>query len=386
MTGPGPNAAAPRWYAQVMASPAVFLLLLLSFASLPGADAPTPSGSPGSSAPAPSVPGPKSGPGDDLLPPGTPPSPSSVPGIRIWPEPCFTTWPAVAYADETRNVAFTLPNQHPGLAGAIGWSKPAMMPITMPAEGDSASGLLPLDLGIGLHQALVQIGTASWTMRLRVVDVRQPWPLARLQEGFPVDADGVPVVLLDRRRHAEEERRWESLRAALPRPTGRAILVGDPMEALGRSAWDGLDAERRVAFDQRYPHHAVLVALAALGQPRTIIWSPGNQPLYGAGWSPEEERVLAVIRSHFEALGIRPNLVLVAPPVPLEDTLKARAAERRELLIDSASAQGWIVIDAEPLLGPAEIANRVQDGLFTRYACGEAHARLGQALAQELAR
>ena len=319
------------------------------------------------------------------LPP-MPPSPSSVPGIRIWPDPAFTHWPAIAYADETRNLSFALPNQRPGLSGTIGWRGGEMMPITMPSEGDSASGLLPLSLDIGTHTAQVVLGTATWPLLVRIADVRQPWPLARLQDGFPVDAHGVPVVLLDRRRRANEERKWSLTRAHSPRPQGRALMVGDPMEALGVSLWDGQDAICRTAIEQRYPSHAVLVALADLGLPRTVVWCPGNQELFGAGWSEEEERVMGALRSRCDSLGILPRLVLVAPPVPIDESLKEIAARRRELLISSAISQGWVVIDAEAVVGPAETANRVQDGLFTRYPCGAAQGRLIAAIRTELTR
>lgn len=320
------------------------------------------------------------------LPPGTPPSPSTAPGVRIWPDPAFTHWPAIAYPDEQRNIAFALPNQHPGSPGSIGWEGQPPMPITMPSEGDSASGLLPLSLSLGVHAATATIGTRSWRLQVRLVDAAQPWPLARLVEGFPVDEQGVPVVLIDRRRHAEEERRWSVLRASMPRPTGRPLLVGDPMTALGASPWDGQDAERREALDERYPAHAVLVALAQLGQPRTIVWCPGNQVLFGAGWTPEEERVLSALRTRLETLRMQPRLVLLAPPIPLDEPLQDLARQRRELLITSATAQGWTVLDAERIAGPAETANRVQDGLYTRYPTGEAEARLAAALRAELAR
>ena len=319
------------------------------------------------------------------LPP-MPPSPSSVPGIRIWPEPAFTHWPAIAYADETRNLSFALPNQKPGQSGTIGWRGGEMMPITMPTEGDSASGLLPLSLDIGTHTAQVVLGAASWPLVVRIADVRQPWPLARLQDGFPVDEHGVPVVLLDRRRRANEERKWSLTRAHSPRPEGRALMVGDPMEALGVSLFDGQDAVCRTALDQRYPSHAVLVALSDLGLPRTVVWCPGNQELFGAGWSEEEERVMGALRSRCDALGILPRLVLIAPPVPVDESLKDIAAKRRDLLISSAISQGWVVIDAEAVVGPAETANRVQDGLFTRYPCGAAQARLIAAIRTELTR
>jgi hypothetical protein len=315
-----------------------------------------------------------------------PPSPSSVSGERIWPDPALTHWPAIAYPDESRNVAFALPNRTPGQAGRIGWADGEAMPITMPEEGDRASGLLPLTLKVGTREAVVELGTVKSTLKLRVADAREPWPLAGLKEGFPVDEQGVPVVLVDRRRRADEERKWGPLRGNAPRPEGRAVVVGDPLEALGDSAWAGLDADLRPALDERYPHHAVLVALAKLDSPRTIVWCPGNQALYGAAWSSEEERVLGAVRTRCEALGIQPRLVLAAPPLPLDDNLREQAAERRDLLVKSATVQGWMVLDLERIAGPAEQADKVRDGLFTRYPNGEAQRRVNQALRDELGR
>lgn len=324
--------------------------------------------------------------GAEAEPRPVPPSPSTAPGIRIWPSAALTHWPAVAYHDEVRNVAFALPNQTPGQAGTIGWLDDPAMPIAMPAEGDRVSGLLPLALRLGARTARVVLGERKWEMTLRVADAREEWPLVGLREGFPVDQSGIPVVLLDRRRHADQERKWAIMRSSGARPEGRAIVVGDPLEALGVTPWTGLDADLRPALDERYPHHAVLVALAKLERPRSIVWCPGNQALFGAAWNQEEERVLGAIRSRCEALAIAPRLVLAAPPIPIDEPLRAQAEERRELLIRSATIQGWAVIDLEKAAGPAEEANRVQEGLYTRYACGEALQRVAKALRDELAR
>jgi hypothetical protein len=315
-----------------------------------------------------------------------PPSPSTAPGVRIWPEPCFTHWPAIAYSDEVRNIAFALPNKQPGITGSIGWSDAEAMAIAMPAEGDRVSGLLPLALSIGTREAKVVLGDLKATIAVRVADARERWPLAGLKDGFPVDDHGVPVVLLDRRRNAADERKWDLMRAKLPRPDGQALVVGDPMDALGSDAWGAAQADKRVATDQRYPHHAVLVALANLERPRTIVWCPGNQALFGAAWNEEEERVLALVRTRCEALGIRPRLVLLAPPLPIDEPLHEQAQARRDLLINSASMQGWAVLDLERIAGPAEKANQVRDGLFTRYPTGDAQKRVQQALADELER
>ncbi len=107
---------------------------------------------------------------------------------------------------------------------------------------------------------------------------------------------------------------------------------------------------------------------SSFNQPRTIVWCPGNQALFGAGWSPEEERVLAVLRRRLEALGYMPRLILVAPPIPLDEALGQQARERRDLLISSATAQGWARSSTLPRKwqdSATASANRVQDGLFT---------------------
>jgi hypothetical protein len=322
--------------------------------------------------------------------PAIPPSPSSVPGVRIWPDPAFTHWPAVVYADETRNASFALPVKVAGTLGAIGWEGDTPLPFALPADTDRISGLVPLPLGPGVHTAVVTIGTGAdaghWQLPLRVVAATDPWPLASLRDGFPVDEHGVPVVLVDRRRSADREP-WALLRSAPPRPGGRALIVGDPMEALGATAWDGLDADARPALDDRYPQHAVLVALAKLDPaPRTIVWCPGNQVLYGAAWNEEEERLLGVVSTHCAALGLGTRLVLAAPPLPLDADLAAIAAKRRDLLMHSANLQGWVVIDLAAAAGDPAQADQVSPGLYTRYPNHDAQQRMRAALAAELQR
>ena len=315
-----------------------------------------------------------------------PPSPSSVPGVRIWVPPMFTHWPAIAWADEERNVAFSLPVQVAGTAGTIGWDGAPPMPITLPDDTDRISGLLPLPATVGVHRATVTLADDVTVLRLRVSDVRAAWPLARLEAGFPVDADGVPVVLRDRRRDADQARKWLLLAPHLPRPAGRALVVGDPQEALGQNLFTGLDAECRIATDERFPHHAALVALAALGAPlpRTIVWVPGNQTLYGGAWTGEESRLLGAVRSRCEAAGGMPRLVLALPPQPMEERLQAQAAERRDLLVGVANSLGWTLVDLARAAGPAMNANQVTAGAFTRYPNGAALERCRQVIADAL--
>jgi hypothetical protein len=329
--------------------------------------------------------------------PPIPPSPSTAPGIRIWPDPRFTHWPPIVYRDETRNVAFALPVKKGGTAGTISWEAQTPLPFTLPTDAESISGLLPLPSTIADHRATVAIDSGSFPIVLRVCDAREAWPITALGgNGFPVDADGRAVVLQDRRRGTREERVWSFLDAGDVRPVGRAVLVGDALEALGARVWDGLDADARPASDERYPHHAVLVALATLlgdgsGEPRqrlprTIVWSPGNQTLLGGAWSAEEERVLGAVRTRCERLGVLPRLILALPPLPVEAHLQARAAERRDLLLRSANRLGWVVVDLARAAGAPEEANRVAPQVFTTYPLAPAQERMRAALQDALAR
>jgi len=317
-----------------------------------------------------------------------PPSPSTAPGVRIWPEPRFTHWPAVIYADEERNLSFELPVKRAGVTGSVGWEGASPLPITLPDDTERVSGLMPVPGGYGVHTALITIAEAVTKLPLRLADARRPWPLAALRDGFPVDDAGVPTILVDRRRDPASERQWKLLSSELPRGVGQALIVGDPLADLGGDCWDGLPAERRIALDDRHPQHAVLVALATLPDPlpRTLLWSPGNGALFGGAWSAEEERLLGIVRSRCAALGAMPRLVLLLPPIPLDPELQELARTRRDQLARSAAFQGWSVVDLEEIAGPAERANRVADGLFTRHPIGEARTRINQAIAAEARR
>jgi hypothetical protein len=359
------------------------LVLSCVLASAFGADEPAPT------TPAPAVP-------EKTATPPVPPSPSSAPGIRIWPDPRFTHWPPVVYRDEPRNVAFALPVKKGGAAGTIAWEGQTPLPFTLPNDAESISGLLPLPSTIGDHRATVAIESGSFPIVLRLCDAREAWPITALNNGFPVDAEGRAVALQDRRRGTREERVWSFLDAGEVRPAGRAILVGDALEALGSRVWDGLDADARPASDERYPHHAVLVTLAAiLGEgsgeprqrlPRTIVWSPGNQTLHGGAWTAEEERVLGVLRTRCERLGVMPRLILALPPLPVEEHLQTRAAERRDLLLRSANRLGWVVVDLARAAGAPEEANRVAPQVFTTYPLAPAQERMRAALREALTR
>ena len=365
-------------------------LWLLTLACASAADAPA------TPAPAPAV----SAPSVSTTAAAIPPSPSTAPGIRIWPEPAFTHWPAVVYPDEQRNVAFGLPIRAPGAKGSIGWHDQPPLPFTLPNDLERISGLLPLPGTPGTWQAELKIADGTPTnLALRVVAADQPWPLAALRDGFPVDEHGVPVVLLDHRRDANDERKWKLLTAIQrPRPSGQALVVGDLLSGLGSSAFAGLDARMRVATDDRMPTHAQLVgvaldmatwAAAPLVQgPKTILWSPGNQALLANTWSQEEERFLGVVRTRCEALGVFPRLTLVLPPAPIDDRAPARelAVQRRDQLRRAAANQGWVVLDVARIAGEAEESYKVADRVFAEGPVGEGRERLAAALRSELAR
>ena len=346
--------------------------------------------------------------------PPSPGDPIAHPGTRIWQPPTFTHWPGIVFEDEERNLAFSLPvppdreldrqakldrpdgayhnpfGWQVGDSGTIGWQDGEALPITLPQnpELDRVSGLLGLPTKPGIHTAEVVFGEHSATFQLRVASIREPWPAVSLVNGFPVDADGVPLVLVDQRRDPNVERQWSALRKGDPRPTsGPVWLVGDPLASADGDAWEGVAAERLEAMDLRAPHHAALVALAPLGEviPRTICWSPGNAAVHSHTWSPEEERLLGAIASRCETLGVRPRLVLLLPPLPLDENLREVAAQRRHLLRRSAVFTGWEVIDAAVVCGEPEQATQLAPGLHTRYPVGKARQALASTLAEALA-
>lgn len=345
--------------------------------------------------------------------PPSPADPVAHPGLRIWDEPAFTHWPSIVYDREERNLAFFLPvpanrelDQKKGFKrpeggysnpfgwqagdqGTIGWEPGAKLPFTLDAdpEIDRVSGLLTLPLQTGIHTAVVTIAKGTRNLRLRIADAKQTWPLAKLVNGFPVDAEGVPTVLVDQRPDPGRERRFEVFKPDLPRPTGRALVVGDPMAAMGSDCFRDLDAEVRPATDLRYPQNAALIALASLGAPlpRTILWSPGNDILFANAWSEEEDRLLGGLRTRLESLGAMPRLVLLLPPLPVDDELQERAVARREFLQRSAQFRGWSVLDVQMIIKDQLKATEVGPSVHTRYPHGLAMVQIRQAIAQSLA-
>lgn len=348
--------------------------------------------------------------------PPSPGDPEAHPGDRIWDPPRFTHYPLVVYEGEERNLAFHVPippdrarDRTAGLdrsdgayhnpfgwlggdRGSIAWRGGETLPVELPVdpELERVSGLLDLPARPGRHVAELQLGEGRAELSLRMVSVRGVWPHHRLVDGFPVDRDGVPVVLYDRRRDPDAERQWAALRSALPRPEGRPIVVGDPLAAPDGDSWAGLEelADLRPIDADRYPHHGLALALARLPDPlpRTIVWSPGNSPIHARVWSSEEERILGALRHRLEHLGAMPRLVLVLPPLPSEAHLVAEAEERRALLKRSAQFLGWEVIDAARIAGDPKRANRAAEGIYARHPMGVPRERLRDAVRSALER
>ncbi len=318
-----------------------------------------------------------------------PPSPADVPGIRIWPPPAFTHWPGIVYADESRNAAVGLPVRTRGAKAEWGWEGEAPIPLTLPADVDQTSGLVQLSLKPGLRRLRVALPEGDNRLPLRVEPAAaQTWPIARLIDGYPVDEAGVPVVLLANRPQPSRERTWALIKKDLPRPTGRALIVGDPLTAYHESPWTGLDAEARQATDLVKPHHACLVALASLPQPmpRTIIWCPGNGSIQVGESDPEEVRFLGTVRERCTALGVQPLLLLALPPQPVEQRLQAAFETRREALVAEADRTGWRLIDLARAAGDPEQANRVGENAYTSYPVGPASVRVREILQAAVAR
>lgn len=315
-----------------------------------------------------------------------PPSPSEAPGIRIWPPPAFTHWPAIAYADESRNAAIAIPVQQPGAKAELGWEGDPPIPVTLPSDADRASALVDLSLAPGLRRLRIGLDGKDHRLPVRVVPVAEAWPIARLVDGYPVDETGAPVVLLEPRRQAGGDRAWKLLRDGPSRPSGRALMVGDPLEAMGASPWTGLDAELRPATDLVKPHHACLAALAKLPDPlpRTLVWCPGNGSLRHGESDPEEVRILGAVRDRCAALGAMPLLIVALPPRPVEERLAEVHDQRREALVQEADRTGWKILDLARAAGDPLSANKVGDSVFTTYPTGAALARLHEVMAAAL--
>lgn len=291
----------------------------------------------------------------------------------------LTAWPAVICADERQQVAFRLRALTAGSA-VFAWDGAENAAFAVPAG--ISEGLLVLPGGLGLHQGEARLDGAVVPLAIRLAAVEERWPIAGLRDGQPVDAAGVPVVLVERRRTVNDQRRERlAAREALRRPAGYPILVGDPLG----DAWRGLDAELRPVSDERYPQHAALAALSGIAQPRSIVWSPGNAALYARSWAGEG-RLCAALAARLAALGLRPRLVLALPPAPVAAAWFEDDARRRQELAAAARAAGWELCDLAAAAGDPRTANRLATGLYDEYPVGAALERVRAVLREELAR
>lgn len=293
-----------------------------------------------------------------------------------------TSWPIAGIEDERLSVSFRV---EAGIAGALALAWDDLPAWTVAAPVGSNEGLLPLPAGVGLHRGSANLGGLKAVFAVRIVAVAGPWPALALRDGLPVDGDGVPVVLIDRRRIPNDLRRERLAPQATTRPSGRPIVVGDPLAALGGDAWQGLDAILLPSSGIRHPESAALVATAGASPPRSLIWSPGNQPLLDGTWHGEGW-LCATLGRHYAALGQRPRLVVALPPLPVSSHLRTDAERRRRALSAAAMEAGWSILDLAAIAGDPATANRVADGLFTGYPVGTAGDRIRAALQDELRR
>ena len=318
-----------------------------------------------------------------------PPSPSTVPGKPLPPEAAITHVPGIVYVDERRSLAFRLP---PGQPGTIGWAGGPTIPV-VPHDNVSVGGLLELPQTLGTSRVDIHLGDQSWTFPVRLVAAKDAWTWDRLVDGVAVDADGVPVVLVDERPHPELDRRWQLVTAKPSRGRDPGLLIGDDLAGPDGDVFTGLPATEAARIrEARRPDLAALVALSkhlAEGKrPRSLLWSPGNEALRLGAWTAEEERILGVIKTRCVALGFLPRLALLLPPTPLDDRegIQSQSRERRDMLKRSAAAQGWVVVDADRWCGAPESATALPGGGYATHPVGDAHRRLAAAIQAELAR
>ncbi|MCX8039756.1 MAG: hypothetical protein N3B15_04195 [Planctomycetota bacterium] len=320
-----------------------------------------------------------------------PPSPGLVAGVRRVEPPAFARWPALVDPDEpvAAGLAIALPLTQAAPEASVSWHWPGEPAVAVPLAGAGAQlqAMVRVPKAAGRHTLRVQLGEAAYDLPLRMVPASEPWPHAALRAGCPVDAAGAPVLLVTPRATAMQDRRWAWLRPRPRRPEGRPLLVGDPLAAWGRTAWEGLAAEQRALAPERSITAATLVALAQLPTPlpRTIVWSPGNAPLADGDWDPSESRLMLALSARLRALQAAPRLVLALPPWPLSEAARALAEQRRRTLAAVARSSGWRIIDLARAAGPPESAQRVGERAYAPYPVGAAQDRMRALLAGELA-
>ena len=281
-------------------------------------------------------------------------------------------WPAIVFADEQHRIAISITTPVAGDL-TVRWDEAAGQTFAVPVGTSEA--LLPLPGGAGLHRGDARLGGSHSPLAIRLSEVTAPWPATELRDGRPVDAQGIPVVLVDHRRSANDLRRERIATIVLPRPTGRPLLVGDPLATPLGDAWQGVIAECRPAIDDAFPQHAALVALRSFGQPDSMVWSPGNASLFAGTWT-DEGRLCQALARRCAALAIAPQLIVALPPWPVATAWREPAQRRRQALTTAAQAAGWSVLDLAELAGDPLAANRLAPGLYAEYPVGPAQKRL----------
>ena len=308
-----------------------------------------------------------------------PPSPAEAPGIKIWPVPAFTVWPAVIHPGEVRHGVVTLPVRIAGGRTDLLWEgRTVSVPFPCadgwtlgkePPGTPTVGALVELPATPGVFTATVATGKAD----LRVVRAGDTWPQSNLRDGLAVDDGGTPIVILAPRHDDVAERRFRLLNDRAQRPAGPPILLGDDLDgALAELPGVCVIARR----DHRGASHPALVAAAHaftnLPPARSLCWSPGPVIFTAPA---EEDRVLDAIGTHFRALGQAPDRILLLP----EGRPGHQDEPRRQELAQAAAARGWKVVTVEHFAGTN--ANRLADGVWAAGPTGEARLRLRQGLA-----
>ncbi|MFW5845920.1 MAG: hypothetical protein ACOCXJ_06820, partial [Planctomycetota bacterium] len=320
------------------------------------------------------------------LPPG-PADPERFPQRAPTAEPELLSWPPVVTSAHDWHVALSIPMSNPaygpGHVLRLRWQGEPGVAATLPDDGRAAVGALALmpDLP-GLQSLQVRCGDWNGSFPIHIQPVAAPdWPAMVWTDGAVHLADGghpVSLLLAEEPDADTAARAWWSLPAA----TGDPLFAGDPLAVLGGDAWPDLPARRLRMDDHPRGERRWAAVLAELQPPlpALILWSPGDEALRAGIRDRSEELWLHAIRQRCQALGQRPRLLLLLPPLPVREDLQAPAARRRDHLRDSAIAAGWTVYDAAAVSGPPTGANRIAPGLLARHPVGAAQAAIAALL------
>jgi hypothetical protein len=301
-----------------------------------------------------------------------------------FPLPTLGPWPVVVYRDEERHLAVELPVVLGGTTVSLSWRGGSPMAVVLPTEGPRRrSALLPWRPAEGGGELTAHTAWGSSTLPVRVVEAHEPWPIAGLREGRPVDDAGRAVVLLVDRMDGGGERRWAWLRAATQPGTGPLLVAAPPswLPVLGEFGGATVALQHPV-----FPLHDVLPALAALREtPAAVLLLPGDGSLLTGGADAEEPRVLEAVARRWAGQERQPRLVLVLPALPLQASLREAALLRRQRFRRVAVDWSWALVDEERV-APAVSARALAPAVFATVPQGEHAVRLRAALAAALAR